>query len=75
MKGIQDLSPFLGAKALEDIIVSGASHLTPEAFRPLQKHPSLKAIGFGLGSNKKNRAVEAMFPRLQHTIRYPFIYR
>lgn len=74
MKGISDLSPLLEAKSLEDLIVSRASHLMAEAFLPLQKHPSLKAIGFGLGSNKKNQAVAAMFPQLQHTIKHPFIY-
>jgi hypothetical protein len=40
-----------------------------------QGQKSLKAVGFGLGSDKKNRAVAAMFPQLQHTIKYPFVYR
>lgn len=75
MQGIRDLSPLLGAKSLEDVIVSCASHLTPEAFLPLQKHSSLQAIGFGLGSNKRNQAVAAIFPNLQHTIKHPFIFR
>jgi hypothetical protein len=75
MKGLTDLSPLLEAKSLEDIIVTRAKHLDPKAFTPLLKHPSLKAIGFGLGSNKKNQAVAAMFPHLRDTIQYPFIYR
>ena len=75
MKGIKDLSALLGAKSLEDICITQGSQLQPEAFQPLQKHPSLKAIGFGLGSDKKNQAVAAMFPQLQHTIKYPFVYR
>jgi hypothetical protein len=75
MKGLTDLSPLLEAKALEDVIVSCATHLAPEAFLPLQKHSSLQALGFGLGSNKKNQAVAAMFPNLQHTIKHPFIFR
>jgi hypothetical protein len=36
---------------------------------------SLKAIGFVLGSDKKNKAVAAIFPHLRDTIQYPFIYR
>jgi hypothetical protein len=75
MKGLTDLSPLLEAKSLEDIIVIQARHLDPKAFTPLLKHPSLKAIGFGLGSDKKNKAVAAMFPHLRDTIQYPFIYR
>ena len=75
MKGIDDLTPLLHATALEDAIIICASHLASEALRPRQKHVSLKAIGFGLGSNKKNRAVALMFPQLQHTIKYPFIYQ
>jgi hypothetical protein len=74
MKGLTYLSPLLEAKSLEDIITQ-ASHLDPKAFTPLLKHPSLKAIGFGLGSDKKNNAVAAMFPHLRDTIQYPFIYR
>ena len=75
MKGISDLSPLLEAKSLEDIIITHARHLDPEVFTPLLKHPSLKAIGFGLGSDKKNKTVAAMFPHLRDTIQYPFIYR
>ena len=75
MKGISDLAPLLEAKHLEDFVVRLARHLTPESFLPLVKHPSLKAIGFGLGSTKKNQAVAAMFPHLQDTVSYPFIYQ
>lgn len=75
MKGLTDLSPLLEAKSLEDIVVIQARHLDPKAFTPLLKHPSLKVIGFGLGSDKKNKAVAAIFPHLRDTIQYPFIYR
>jgi len=75
MTSIKDLSPLLKARSLEDASFTCASHLKPEDFLPLTKHPALKSIGFGLGSNKKNNAVAAMFPNLTHTIKYPFIYR
>ena len=75
MKGISDLTPLLQAKSLEDVAISDAPRLSPEAFLPLQKHVSLQTIVFGSGSNKKNRAVEAMFPTLQHQLKHPFIYR
>jgi hypothetical protein len=40
-----------------------------------EKHSSLKAVGFGLGSNKKNQAVAAMLPQVQPTIKHPFVYQ
>lgn len=75
MKGISDLSSLLQARSLEDVAISDAPRLSPEAFLPLQKHPALQTVVFGSGSKKKNEAVEAMFPHLQHQLTHPFIYR
>ena len=34
----------------------------PESFECLRGHPALKRLNYGIGSVKKNAAVEAMFP-------------
>lgn len=75
MKGIPDLSPLLQARSLEDIAISDAPRLSPEAFLPLKNHTSLKTVVFGSGSMKKNQAVAAMFPDMQHHLTHPFIYQ
>lgn len=62
MKGLTDLRPVADAPALEDLIAVDMGHLTPEAFRPFVGHPTLRRQNVGLGSDRKNKAVEEMLP-------------
>lgn len=75
VKGVTDLTPLLEAESLEDLAIIDAPRIKPEAFLPLQKHPSLKALIFGSGSTKKNEIVRAMFPKLQDSLTHPFVFR
>lgn len=60
MKGITNLEPLLTARALEELAVVDGSHLQPDAFACLQQHPTLQAVTAGLGSRKKNEAVDKL---------------
>ena len=59
---LHDLAPVAAAPALEDLHVGGMSHLQPEALTPFRGHPTLRAAHVGLGSQRKNAAVEALLP-------------
>ena len=60
MKGLRDLRPLATAPALEQLLLIDMRHLQPEDLRPLVGLPNLKGIDIGLGSDRKNRAAEAM---------------
>lgn len=60
MKGLTDLSPLRDAPSLTDLAVVDMSHLQPEAFEPLVGHPTLKSLRAGLGSTRRNDAVDAL---------------
>jgi hypothetical protein len=56
MKGITDLSPLAHAPALQDLGLIDMVHLNAEDLRPLVGHSTLKNVGVGFGSDKKNKA-------------------
>jgi internalin A len=60
MKGIQDLQAVAKAPGLEDLVAADMRHLKPEAFRPFMEHPTLKRVLAGLGSDRKNKAVDKL---------------
>jgi len=60
MKGLRDLAPLARAPALETLVAVDMGHLMPEHFRPFVRHPTLREAAIGLGSNKKNVAVDAL---------------
>ncbi len=62
MKGLTDLWPLRDAPALRQLAVVDMSHLQPHALQPLVGHPTLASLRAGLGSKKKNDAVEALIP-------------
>ena len=72
MKGLTDLRPFAMAPSLREFAAWDMGHLQPEAFRPFVGHPTLEYLSAGLGSRKKNDAVVAMFPGLEHGQMAPF---
>jgi hypothetical protein len=60
MKGLRDLARLARAPALETLMAIDMPQLAPEHFRPFVGHPSLLEAGIGLGSKKKNAAVDAL---------------
>ena len=58
MKGLVDVSALEGAPSLEDFIHIAASNIQPAQYEGLLKHPTLKRIAVGFGSDGKNRAFE-----------------
>lgn len=60
MKGLTDLSPIRDAPHLRQLAVVDMAHLQPDAFAPLVGHPSLESLRFGLGSKRKNEAVQRL---------------
>lgn len=60
MKGIRDLSPLREAPRLENLAVISAMHMQPSDFACLKNHPSLRGLTAGLGSTKRNDAVQSM---------------
>lgn len=57
MKGLVDLQPVAKAPGLEELVVLDMRQLEPEAFRPFVGHPALRRATVGLGSTRKNKAV------------------
>jgi hypothetical protein len=62
MKALRDVSAIAAAPALRFIGLWDCPSLVPESFECLRGHPALKRLNYGIGSVKKNAAVEAMFP-------------
>lgn len=60
MKGLTDLAPIRGAPCLRHLAAVDMGHLQPQAFEPLVGHPALETLRFGLGSKRKNDAVQRM---------------
>lgn len=60
MKGVNDLTPLLTAKALEQVVLLDLPRLSPDHFRPLTRHPSLREATVGLSSRTRTRDAEAV---------------
>lgn len=60
LKGLSDLSPLLKATNLEELIVASGNNFQPDDFIPLKKHKSLRSALIGLGSMRKNKAVDEL---------------
>ena len=60
MKGLTDLRPIRQAPNLHQLAVVDMGHLQPEAFGPLAGHPTLTSLRAGLGSKRKNEAVDRL---------------
>jgi hypothetical protein len=70
MKGLNDLTPLLNAPALQDVLLVDMGHLQPEQVGVLAGHPNLKRATVGLGSTRKNEAVEELLdlPRADYDL-------
>ena len=61
LKSLEDLSAIAEAPNLEHFALTGPSKCLPDVFQPFVNHKTLKDIWVGLGSVKRNRAVDQMF--------------
>ena len=75
MKGLRDLQPVADAPRLEELLVIDMRHLTPDAFRVFAGHPTLQRALVGLGSDRKNRAVQELLRLPGTTYRSEFQFR
>jgi hypothetical protein len=68
MKGIHDLRPLATAPALEEVVLTDMRHLQPDDLAPLVGMPTLRAVGYGLGSLRKRDAARALvgLPEVEH---------
>ena len=75
LKGLYDLTPINTAPALEELIIVDMHQLNPDNFRSFIGHPTLKSAIIGLGSVKKNKAVQEMLklPRVKSD-KFGFIF-
>jgi hypothetical protein len=60
MKGVTDLAPIRQAPNLRQLAVVDMGHLQPEAFAPLAGQSALESLRVGLGSKRKNEAVDRL---------------
>jgi hypothetical protein len=71
MKSLSDISSIARAPALRFLALWDCGSLTPESFRCLLGHPTLKKLNFGIGRPDENDKVAAMFPdEMTKTVNY-----
>jgi hypothetical protein len=71
MKSLRDISSIARAPALRFLALWDCKSLTPESFRCLLGHPTLKRLNFGIGRPDENNKVAAMFPaEMTQTVNY-----
>lgn len=58
MSGLENLSALEGAPALEEFIHISARNFSPSQYEGLLRHPTLRSMLVGFGSDRKNRALE-----------------
>jgi hypothetical protein len=58
MKGLRDVSPLATAPSLQSFSAVSMQHLHPEDFTCLRDITTLRQVRVGLGSDRKNRAVD-----------------
>jgi len=64
MRALRDLGTVAAAPALRRFSAIDMQGVPPETFAPLVAHPSLESVWIGLGSERANRVIRAMFPHL-----------
>jgi hypothetical protein len=71
MKSLGELTSVAAAPALRFLGLWDCKSLTPESFKCLVGHPTLKHLNFGVGRLKDNKAIAAMFPAaMVQTVNY-----
>lgn len=62
MKGVRDMSSFMSAPSLRNLMIFDAGHMQPEDIACLAGHPSLTHASIYMGSERKNRRVRELLP-------------
>jgi hypothetical protein len=62
LRALTDLRPIADAPELRELWAVDMTTLPPAAFTPFVNHPTLEALSVGLGSQRANAALRAMFP-------------
>jgi hypothetical protein len=71
MKLLRDTSSIARAPELRYLALWDCTSLTPDSFKCLLGHPTLKRLNFGIGGLKENNKVAAMFPEeMTQTVNY-----
>jgi hypothetical protein len=71
MKSLCDITSIAAAPAIRYLALWDCKSLTPESFKCLIGHPTLKHLNFGVGRLKDNKAIAAMFPAaMVQTVNY-----
>ena len=63
MSGLEDLSALERAPALEEFIHISARKFSPSQYEKLVRHPTLRSMLVGFGSDRKNRALQVEMSR------------
>ena len=63
LKGLEDLSALEGAPALEEFIHTSARNFAPAQYEGLLRHPRLRRMLVGFGSERKNHVLEVEMSR------------
>jgi hypothetical protein len=74
LKSLEDLSAIAEAPNLEHFALTGPSKCLPQVFKPFVNHKTLKDIWVGLGSLKRNRAVDQMFAGSRVELKPPLAF-
>lgn len=77
LRGLADLSPLASAPALEELELVQGSNFAPEDLEPVLQNPTVRKVGAYFGSDRKNRAFEALREKRGKEAfdRPPFDYR
>lgn len=77
LKGLQDLSQLASAPALEEFELVQGGNFAPEDLEPVLQTPTVRRVGAYFGSDRKNRAFEALREKRGKEAfdRPPFDYR
>lgn len=77
LRGLADLSPLASAPALEEFELVQGGNFAPEDLEPVLQNPTVRRVGAYFGSDRKNRAFEALRERRGKEAfeRPPFDYR
>jgi hypothetical protein len=71
MRSLGDITSIAAAPAVRFLGLWDCKSLTPENFKCLVGHPTLKHLNFGVGRLKDNKAIAAMFPAtMVQTVNY-----
>jgi len=71
MKSLREIDSIAAAPAIRYLALWDCKSLTPDSFKCLLGHPTLKHLNYGVGRLKDNKAIATMFPaQMLETVNY-----